>query len=179
MKKQKKHKDDVQGHPWSLKDTPWGQEAEHANKTHGWPINSCRDAVILHYLIAGDTRPLAALLTLGRAPGPAVLRYLSAMLQPADGTEDKVPFRLNVKDRLGRKGRRRDPEIAWRNFLLSENVERKMEEGEKYEFGAIPYVASMLSGDDKTGGDKYEQTVRDAYDERHPKKPKPRKSNEK
>ena len=87
MKKQKKHEYDIQGHPWSLKDTPWGQEAEHASKTRGRPINACRDAVILHYLIAGDTRPLAALLTLGFAPHPKVLQHLSEMLQPADGTE--------------------------------------------------------------------------------------------
>ncbi len=178
MKKQKKHEYVVQGHPWSLEDTPWGQEAVYVHRTRGSPLSACRDAVILRYLIAGDTRPLAALLTLGVAPHPIVLRHLSAMLQPSDGTEDKVPFRLNVKDRLGRKGRRHDPEIGWRNFLLSENVERKMEEREKYEFGAIPYVASLLSGDDETHGKQYEQTVRDAYDERHPKKPNPRKSNE-
>ena len=139
----------------------------------GKTIEYCQDHVILRYLLDGNTRPLAALLASGRAPSPGVLRYLSAMLQPADGTEDKVPYRLNVKDRLQRKGRRRDPEKLWRNFLLSKNVERVMEEGGKYEWHAIPEVASMLPN-----ADKAYQTVRDAYDERHPKKPKRRKSNE-
>jgi len=87
-------KDDyvVQGNPWSLRDTPWGQEAEHASRELGRHINTCRDAVIVHYLSAGDTRPLAALLTLGEAPGPKLLKYLASMLQPADGTEEEVPF---------------------------------------------------------------------------------------
>ncbi len=140
----------------------------------GETIEYCRDFVVLRYLLDGDTRPLAALLASGRAPGPAVLRYLSAMLQPADGTEDKVPFRLNVKDRLQRKGARHDPEIMWRDFLLSKNVEREMNERGKYEWHAIPNVASMLPN-----AKKAYQTVRDAYDKRHPKKTKPRKSNEK
>lgn len=174
MKKQKKHEYVVQGAPWHPLDTSWGSEAAYYHRMSGEPIECTRDFVILRYLFDGDTRPLAALLVSGHAPGPAVLRHLSKMLQPADGTEDKIPFRLDVKDRLGRKGRRRDPEIPWRNFLISKNVEREIAEGEKYEFDAILNVASMMPN-----AHKAYQTVRDAYDERHRKKRKPRKLNEK
>ena len=125
----KKHKYEVQGDLFHPTDTAWGSEADYFHRMTGETIEYCRDFVILRYLFAGDTRPLAALLASGCAPGPAVLRHLSAMLQPADGTEDKVPFRLNIKDRLQRKGPRSDPEIAWRNFLISKNVEREMDEG--------------------------------------------------
>ena len=170
----KKHKYEVQGDLFHPTDTAWGSEADYFHRMTGETIEYCRDFVVLRYLLDGDTRPLAALLASGRAPGPAVLRYLSAMLQPADGTEDKVPFRLNVKDRLQQKGARHDPEIMWRDFLLSKNVEREMNEGGKYEWHAIPNVASMLPN-----AEKAYQTVRDAYDKRHPKKTKPRKSNEK
>ena len=165
MKKQKKQEYVVQGHPWHPTDTPWGSEAEYVYRMTGDTIECCRDRVIVRYLMAGDTRPLAALLSLGRAPSPAVLRYLSAMLHPADGTEDEMPFRLDVKDRLQRKGRRRDPENWWRDILISKNVEREMDEGGKYEWHAIPNVASMFSNPDKV-----RQTVRDAYDKYHPKK---------
>ncbi len=162
----KKHKYEVQGDLWHPTDTAWGSEADYFHRMTGKTVEYCQDFVILRYLFAGDTRPLAALLASGCAPGPAVLRHLSAMLQPADGTEDKVPFRLNVQDRLQRRGPRHDPEITWRNFLLSKNVEREMDEEGKYEWHAIPNVASMLPN-----AEKAYQTVRDAYDKRHPKKP--------
>jgi len=164
MKKQK-HQYELEDDPWSRTDTPWGSEADYYHKMTDETFEYCRDFVILRYLLDGDTRPLAAWLVSGRAPGPEVLKYLSAMLQPAEGTEDKVPFRLIDKNRLQRSGPRRDPEIPWRNFLLSKNVEREMGEGKKYEFEAIPNVASMLPNSDKA-----HQTVRDAYDKHHPKK---------
>jgi hypothetical protein len=155
----------IQGDPWDSLDTGWGSEADYFHRMTGESVEYCKDCVILRYLMAGDTRPLAALMMSGRAPGPAVLKHVSAMLQPADGTENEVPFRLNVKSRLKQKGRRRDPEKSWRDLLISKNVERILEEGGKYEWHAIPEVAAMLPN-----AGKAHQTVRDAYDERHPNK---------
>ncbi len=161
----KKPEYEVEGDRWHPIDTPWGQEADYYHRNTDETFEYCRDLVILKYLSYGDTRPLAAWLMSGRAPGPAVLRHLSAMLHPTDGTEDKVPFRLTVKDRLHRKGPRRDPEKTWRDFQISRNVERELSEGKKYEWDAIQNVASMLPNADTAF-----QTVRDAYDKHHPKK---------
>jgi hypothetical protein len=154
----------IPGHSWHPTDTPWGSETDFYHRTTDETFEKCRDFVILRYLKAGDTRPLAALMALGRAPGPEVLKHLADMLHPAEGSEDEFPISL-VRYRRNRKaGPYRNPENSWRDFLLSEQVKMKMAEGAKYEFGAISKVAEMLPNPLKA-----EQTVRDAYDLRNPR----------
>ncbi len=168
MARKKKELHKIEGDPWSLADTPWGQEAHHFSRESGEPFEKCRDLVILQYLSDGDTRPLLALIRTGQAPGPGVLRYVAAMMGEVRHNKlENLPFRLEVKGNDGNKPR--DGELRWRDYLLNKNVECEMEEGGKYEHHAIPNIAS-LSGLGK-------QTVRDAYDKFHPrKKHKGRKS---
>ena len=62
QKKHKKHKYEIQGDLWHPTDTAWGSEADYSHRLRGETIEYWRDKVILRYLYAGDTRPLAALL---------------------------------------------------------------------------------------------------------------------
>lgn len=152
---------EIEGPPWSLTDTPWGMEADYARRLTGNHIDICRDYVILRYLLDGDTRPLAALMALGHAPGPAILKHLADMLQPADSTEDEIKYALKPKRRNGDPGPRINPELKWLGLLEALNVQKLMGEGAKYEFEAIPKVAEMLPN-----GLKAFETVRAEYDKR-------------
>ena len=136
---------EITGHPWHPRDTPWGSEADYYHRMTDETLEYCRDAVILRYLMDGDTRPLAALMMLGRAPGPAVLRYLAAMLQPTEGSEAENPISLVRKRRNGEAGPYPNPELKWLGKLLSEQVKMQIAQGKNYEFVAIPDVAKMLS----------------------------------
>jgi len=155
---------EITGHPWHPTDTPWGSDADFFHRMTDETPEYCRDFVILRYLMDGDTRPLAALMALGRAPSPAVLKHLAAMLHPAEGSEEKNPISLVRKRRNGKAGPYPNPELKWLGNLQSEQVKIKMAEGANYEFEAIPEVAKMLPN-----GLKAEQTVRDAYDLRNPR----------
>jgi hypothetical protein len=155
---------EIPGHSWHPTDTPWGSEADYYHRRTDESFEYCRDFVILRYLMDGDTRPLAALMTLGRAPGPAVLQYLAAMFHPAGGSEDKVPISLVRKRRNGKAGPYPNPENKWRDTLFAEQVKKLLAEGKNYEFEAIPTVAEMLPN-----ALKAKQTVRDAYDLRNPR----------
>ena len=155
---------EITGHPWHPKDTPWGSEADYYHRKMDGTFEYWRDAVILLYLKAGDTRPLAALMMSGRAPGPAVLRYLAEMLQPTEGSEAANPISLVRKRRNGKAGPYPNPENKWRDTLLADHMEMLIAKGAKYEFEAVLEVAKMLPN-----GLKAAQTVRDAYDRRNPK----------
>jgi hypothetical protein len=161
MARKKKELFPIEGYPWDKESTPWGQEADFLSNQSSEPFELCRDFIILSYLEYGDSRPLAALIMIGEAPGPAVLRYMAGMMgAPSDVKHLDLPFELSLKGRNGRKPK--DRELEWRNFLLSRNVEKEMASGKKYEHAAVPDIASL------TG--LGEQTVRDAYDKYHPKK---------
>jgi len=152
----------IDGQLWDIESTPWGQEAEYRREqsAEAEPFSYWRDHVILSYLDWGDVRPLVAFIMTGEAPGPAVLRYIAAMLgEPTHDSHLDLPFKLTIKGRDGAKAR--DRELEWRDFLLSKNVEKEMVEGKKYEHAAVPDIAA-LSGLDKS-------TVRKAYDKHHPK----------
>jgi hypothetical protein len=155
---------EIPGHSWHPTDTPWGSEADYYHRMTDETSEYCRDFVILRYLMDGDTRPLAALMMLGRAPGPAVLRHLAAMLHPAEGSEVKIPISLVRKRRNGKAGPYPNPENKWRDTLLAEHMEMLIAKGAKYEFEAVPEVANMLPNPLTA-----EQTVRDAYDLRNPR----------
>jgi hypothetical protein len=161
MARKKKELFPIEGHPWDKQGTPWGQEADYYSRKTGDPFERCRDFVILLYLYDGDPRPLTALLSTGEPPGPAVLRYVAAMLAaPSHDQRPKVPFELIVKGRNGRKPK--DRELKWRDVLVSKLVEDEMALGKKYEHAAAPDVAASLG--------LGVQTVRDAYDKFHPRK---------
>ena len=164
MARKKKEQFPIEGHPWDKESTVWGHEADWRSKEEGDSFEKWRDIVIADYLHDGDLRPLAALLMTGKAPGPAVLRYVAGMMgHPTHNKLRDLPFEMIIKGRNGRK--KKDRELWWRDFLLNKNVEKEMSRGKKYEHAAVPDVAA-LSG-------LGEQTVRDAYDKYHPRrKPK-------
>ncbi len=164
MARKKKELFPIEGPPWDKKNTPWGQEADFYSQQSGDSFAKCRDFVILSYLQYGDPRPLVALFMTGKAPGPAVLRYVAGMMgHPTHNKLRNLPFEMFLKGRNGKKPK--DRELVWRDFLLNKNVEKEMALDKKYEHAAVPDVAE-LSGLGK-------QTVRDAYDKYHPRrKPK-------
>lgn len=146
--------------PWDKTGTPWGQEAETYRQGSNEPYEKCRDFVIMNYLHNGDVRPLADLLQTGSAPGPAVLRYIAAMLEaPSSEHHLGLPFNLLIKGKDGNRARERD--IVWRDKLLSDHVEKKM--GDKtglYDAATLEVATEYnLSVD----------TVRKAYDKRNKK----------
>ena len=164
MARKKKKLLPIEGPPWDKKNTPWGQEAAFLSDQSDEPFAIWRDFIILSYLQYGDPRPLVALFMTGKAPGPAVLRYVAGMMgHPTHNKLRDLPFEMFLKGRNGRKPK--DRELVWRDFLLNKNVEKEMALDKKYEHAAVPDVAE-LSGLGK-------QTVRDAYDKYHPRrKPK-------
>jgi hypothetical protein len=151
----------VEGNPWDLESTPWGTETDYVHRETGEPLNKCRDYVILRYLMEGDTRPLAALFSIGRAPGPAVLDYLAAMLHPAEGTEEEIKYALKSKRRSGKSGPLPNPETKWINLLTSLNVLKQTDEDNVYKNTAFYDVAAMLPS-----GSKAYETVKAEYNKR-------------
>lgn len=163
MARKKKEMYPVDGHPWDRDGTPWGHQASYFSQETGEPFEKCRDIVITDYLHNGDIRPLAALFVTGEAPGPAVLTYIAGMMGAPLGEKLKdLPFELRIKGRNGNKPK--DRELLWRDFSISRDVENEMASGKKYALAAVPDVAAKW----EVG----EQTVRDAYDKYHPRKPK-------
>ena len=143
-----------------IEDTPWGQEIDYYERETGWTFEYSSDFTILRYLIDGDTRPLASFFEGGFAPGAIVLKYLSGMLYPTSRTKKYIPFKIELKTRLGQKGRRHNPENDWRDFLIAKNA---MQIGEKH--GPGGYEATITEVADMLPGKKNKkQTVRDAYD---------------
>lgn len=108
---------------------PWAIEATELHEATGKPLGDCINTVILDWLKAGDTRPLAAWLALGRAPATDTLHYLARMLHPQDRTEDDVPYRLIIVSRTGQRGARRDRVDDVRDRKLHAIYELRMEDG--------------------------------------------------
>jgi hypothetical protein len=143
--------------PWDPAGTPWGQEATSYCQESREPFDECRDIVILDYLQNGDTRPLVDLLRTGKAPGPAVLRFMAAMFgEPTHKLHESLSFELLIKGKNGNRVRQRD--YVWRDKLLSDSVEKIMNGDRGVYESAIMTVAKKY--------DLSVDTVRNAYDER-------------
>ncbi len=103
---------------------PWGILARDYHRGTGSPIGDCVDLVIVYYLRSGVVHPLTAIFELGLSPGPRVLKFLVQMLEPSTGTEEKVPYQLDVKRRSGNAGAVSDPTIAVRDRLIYDSAVR-------------------------------------------------------
>ena len=101
-----------------------------------------RDFVILEWLLKGNTVPFTAFVIQGHSPSVEIIRYVALMMNPAKGTDEIVPYALEVSSR-GRKGRRPDHEIEVRGKLTAQYVERLMKEGKSYD-EALFEVAEVL-----------------------------------
>ena len=86
----------------SLPEQPWTIEADMIGTIRKIPKNESFDLVILRYLIAGDTRPLAWWLYEGHCPSPTTLKYIAYMLEPDN---DNIPYKLITKSRTPKRGR--------------------------------------------------------------------------
>jgi hypothetical protein len=148
-------------------------------RDEGLSTREARNRVIIEWLLAGDSRALAALLLDGHVLGETARVVLALML--LDETDAKAtieqrhldpetwrfPYRFMLKG--GRAaGRRFSPENAERDRLLAENVNRLRQQGVRYKV-AIDTVNRAVRD---SGGAIGEQTIRDAYDRRHGKKPR-------
>jgi len=163
MARKKKHPYPIEGDPWGQLSTPWVQQATDISEKTGEKFETARDYVILEYLVnSGDVRPLAGLMQMGEAPGPKVLRYMAAMLgHPAEiDSQTTLPYILRPRGQGGRKTK--DGELPWRDHLLSKTMEQQMAEGTKYAY-APDDISKELDGIINR------ETIRDAYDYRHPK----------
>jgi len=163
MARKKKDLYPIEGEAWSQLSTPWVQQATDISEKTGANFETARDHVILEYLLrSGDVRPLAGLMQSGEAPGPKVLKCLAAMLEhPAPGDERvSLPYILQAKGKGGRKVK--SGELPWRDHLLSKTMEQKMAEGVKYALAPDDIAAELDGIIDR-------ETIRDAYDLRHPK----------
>ncbi len=124
-----------------LPGTPWDIRVDQLMRENNATQQVARDLVILDWLLKGDTRPFTAFVTQGHGPGNEVIKYIALMMNPAKGTDEYVPYALEVSSR-GRKGRRSSPTIEMRDKLLAQNVERLMETNSYNE--ALDEVADLL-----------------------------------
>ena len=163
MANKKKHPHPIVGEAWSQLSTPWVQQATDLSEKKDTLFETARDYVILDYLINfGDIRPLADLLQAGQSPGSEVLRYLAAMMgfPPESDREIPIPYIMKVSGQGGRKVK--SGEMPWRDELLSKMMVQKMAAGAKYAY-APDDIARELDGEIDR------ETIRKAYDFRHPK----------
>ena len=124
-----------------LPGTPWDIRVDQLIRESGATQQVARDHVILEWLSKGDTVPFTEFVYQGHVPGDAVIKYVANMMNPAKGTDELIPFALEVSSR-GRKGRRSSPRIEIRDKLLAKNVERLMETKSYNE--ALDEVADLL-----------------------------------
>jgi hypothetical protein len=166
----RKKLDDTPTLPWRADpDAQWVQEADYYSKNSSCSEDEARDLVILRYLhAAGDTRPLVSWIMTGRAPGPAVQRYLAQMFEPNEADLDKLPYEFGRKRRNGARGKHPDPALNWRDRLVATIVEKNMS-GKK----ARPYeraIAETVTQLPEFGLELSADAVRKAYDDRHKRK---------
>ncbi len=128
-----------------LPGTPWDIRVDQLIREFGATQQDARDLVILDWLIKGDTVPFTAFVLQGHVPGGEVIKYVALMMNPAKGTDETVPFALEVSSR-GRKGRRPDPRIEARGKLTAQYVERLMKEGKSYN-EAVDIVTQIIVKD--------------------------------
>lgn len=161
MARKKRNLHDLDCAPWDRNGTPWGEEADYYAKESGQDFEVCRDFVILMYLQYGDERALVDLLRTGKAPSPAVLRYMAALMgAPSSELHTDLPAKISVSGDNGHHKRERD--LVWRDRLLNDLVEGELKKlRANYEVEIDKVAADYGFG---------KQTVRDAYDKRRPRK---------
>jgi hypothetical protein len=142
----------------SLPGMPWDISVDQLVREQNASQQVARDYVILDWLHQGDTRPFTAFVRVGHVPCRDVMLYLAQMMNPADDTENEIPFSLAVKSR-GQKGRRSNPENRVRDKLMAQNVERFMETMSYHE---ALYAAAELMDVDGDGTNRFD-TVEKAY----------------
>ncbi len=117
----KADENELPGTPWDICVHKFMQDSDVTQQI-------ARDFVILEWFIKGNTVPFTAFVLQVHVPGDEVIKYIALMMNPAKGTDEIVPYALEVSSR-GRKGRRPDPEIEVRGKLTAQYVERLMKEG--------------------------------------------------
>jgi hypothetical protein len=136
------------------KPDPWQTEAEILAKLAECSLADATDNVIIRWLEAGDTRPLASALMTGHVPSDLVRRYLGLMLDPdgstldEDSGEELVPYRLDAVARSGKGGNSIKPEILPRDLLAATAVKQAMTAGETYEIAVVEIAKKMGVGED-------------------------------
>nr|ADI18630.1 hypothetical protein [uncultured Rhodospirillales bacterium HF4000_24M03] len=107
----------------SLPEQPWTIEADLLSAIRQISLNEAIDLVIVNYLKAGDTSPLAYWFFEGHCPSPTILKYIACMLLPGSGSESHVPFKLISKSRSPTRGRpSKGPQQKLRDRLIFINV---------------------------------------------------------
>ena len=108
---------------------PWTIEADMIGTIRKIPDKEAIDLVIVRYLRAGDTRPLAWWLHEGHCPGVQTLNFVAHMLQPSSGASiETFPFELRAKSRSPKRGRPKNaPEQNLRDWLIYKFVSKLME----------------------------------------------------
>lgn len=136
-----------------LSGTPWGILA--IKLIDGSDISQDRamEAVVLHCLKQGESRPLAQLFQLGISPSPPLLKHIGVMLAPDGIPEDTLQkhctFGLKVCEISQAKSKRprsrtdkKHPFVQLQEELIRENVAIINEEGSCYE-AAIEELAQL------------------------------------
>ena len=122
--------------PEKIPDQPWTIEADMIGTIRKIPKNESFDLVIVRYLIAGDTRPLAWWLYEGHCPSSTTLKYIAYMLEPDN---DNIPYKLITKSRTPKRGRPpKGPEQKLRDWLIYKCVSELVEE-----YGPSSYEAAI------------------------------------
>ena len=132
---------------------PWGLLAYEYHHGTGSPISDCVDRLVVHYLRSGIVHPLTALLELGLAPSPKVLKFLAQMLEPSTGTEEQVPYQLDVKRRSGHAGDISDPSTAVRDSLIYHHAVRLGATRRGYRDRAVDEARNLIDPDHRPSFD--------------------------
>lgn len=157
-------------------DNPFDGEAARLFANQDITEQQARDYVVRRYLMLGDTRALAHwLLHDDYSPGEAIKKLLSYMFQPERFDKEdptinyicdtgKVPYKLIAKKRVGKAGRKTDPETAERNQAIFNKYNKRLE---NIGFGGSESVISELV--DELGPENTESMIREAIKKRSPK----------
>jgi hypothetical protein len=128
-------------------DQPWTIEADLLGGQKFKSKENIIDMIICHYLMAGDTRPLAWWLSMGHRPSDAVLQVIASMLH-SDREDDEI-FRFKL---VG-------PEQKLRDLLIALSTQKLMQElGEGSYDSAIKTMAKWVGVSEavaKKAYDKY------------------------
>ena len=142
-----------EGHPANL-GTAWDIEVDILMSKFGASLQTARDFVILQWLIGGDTRPYSAFVVREHLPAPQVVVYLAWMLNPREGTEKNIPYRLEIGQR-GKRGRPHNLEVRVRNKLIYEQMKILMSANVSYD-SALDHIDDFFPGQQR-------ETIEKAY----------------
>ena len=140
---------------------PWDIEADRLKNDDGGKLETCRDFVIVRWLLlAGDAQPYVDwVLRYDHQPAPVVNRLLALLLHPEPNAPVQLPFRLVRKKRGGGRGRPIDLVAKERDRLLSENITKIMKESGKGSYDSAIAKMAELEG-------IAARTAKKAYDEK-------------